>query len=107
MIIFMQKNDNKVLDWNAFNHYKFLNYFESLSENKRYTKSFIPNLPNSAARNTFKSKNTQLKNIYINPMNATYEDNFGNKPRSLPSKDLDSSELSPPRTDSGISFNSK
>lgn len=107
MIIFMQKNDNKVLDWNAFNHYKFLNYFESVSQNKRYTKSFIPNLPNSAARNTFKSKNTQLKNIYINPMNATYEDNFGNKTPSLPSKDLDSSELSPPRTDSGISFNSK
>lgn len=100
MLIFKQKN-NKNLDWDRFNHYNFINNYDSIPKNKIYTKSFIPNLKN---KETFYS---ELKHKYIDPMDATYADNFHNKDRSKSSSIHKSSLLSPlPSKSSGLNFSS-
>lgn len=100
MLIFKQKN-NKNLDWDRFNHYDFIINYDSIPKNKIYTKSFIPNLKN---KKTFYSES---KHKNIDPMDATYADNFHNKDRSKSSSIHKSSLLSPlPSKSSGLNFSS-
>ena len=70
IIIFKQKF-NKDLDWDSMNIYEFIRKYEIAYKSKNlYTKSLIPNLYDY---NYFFSKS---QNKLINPMNATYMDNF-------------------------------
>jgi hypothetical protein len=100
MLIFKQKN-NKNLDWNRFKHYNFIINYDSIPKNKIYTNSFIPNLKN---KKTFYSESIKQN---IDPMNATYADNFDKKDRSKSSSIHKSSPLSPlPTESSGLNFTS-
>ena len=100
MLIFKQKY-NKNLDWNRFKLYKFIINYDSIPKNNIYTNSFIPNLKNNK---TFYSESIKQ---HIDPMHATYADNFGKKDRSKSSSIHKSSSLSSLSTESsGLKYSS-